>query len=105
MNQKKSALLAFLAFTIVAILHFLSLNNIVSIPNAILVTTRWMVVAALILYALYKKSLTTWIMVSMALGIEIGLDFPAWSQNLQILSKIFLKLIKTIIAPLLFATL
>lgn len=105
MNQKKSALLAFVAFTIVAILHFLSLNNIVSIPNSVLVTVRWLVVAFLILYALYKKSLTTWIMVSMAIGIEIGLDFPAWSQNLQILSKIFLKLIKTIIAPLLFATL
>ncbi|MGZ5190100.1 MAG: dicarboxylate/amino acid:cation symporter [Flavisolibacter sp.] len=105
MNQKRSALLAFLAFTIVAILHFLSLNNIVSIPNAVLVTVRWMVVASLIVYALYKKSLTTWIMVSMAIGIEIGLDFPEWSQNLQILSKIFLKLIKTIIAPLLFATL
>ncbi len=42
---------------------------------------------------------------SMVIGIEIGLDFPAFSQNLKVLSQIFLKLIKTIIAPLLFATL
>ncbi len=41
----------------------------------------------------------------MAIGVEIGLDFPAFSQNLQFLSKIFLRLVKTIVAPLLFATL
>jgi proton glutamate symport protein len=41
----------------------------------------------------------------MAIGIEIGLDFPAFAQNLQVLSKIFLRLVKTIIAPILFATL
>jgi len=41
----------------------------------------------------------------MAMGIEIGLDFPAFAQNLQVLSKIFLRMVKTIIAPILFATL
>lgn len=105
MNQRKSGLLALLLFTLACILHFLHFNGVINIPEAVLITLRWMVVACLIAYALYKKSLTTWIMVSMAIGIEIGLDFPVWSQNLNILSKIFLKLIKTIIAPLLFATL
>jgi proton glutamate symport protein len=41
----------------------------------------------------------------MVIGVEIGLTFPAFSQNLQFLSKIFLRLVKTIVAPLLFATL
>jgi proton glutamate symport protein len=41
----------------------------------------------------------------MVIGIEIGLDFPVFSQNLSVLSKIFLRLVKTIIAPILFATL
>jgi proton glutamate symport protein len=41
----------------------------------------------------------------MVVGIEIGLDFPEFSQNLKILSQIFLRLIKSIIAPLLFGTL
>jgi proton glutamate symport protein len=36
---------------------------------------------------------------------EIGLNFPVFAQNLSVLSKIFLQLIKTIIAPILFATL
>jgi proton glutamate symport protein len=57
------------------------------------------------LYAIHKKSLTTWILVSMIIGVEIGLNFPEFAQNLQVLSKIFLRLIKTIIAPILFSTL
>src|SRR5690606_32030806 len=60
---------------------------------------------SLILFAWYKKSLTTWILVAMAMGVEIGLDFPPFSQNLSFLSSIFLRLVKTIVAPLLFCTL
>lgn len=105
MNQRKSGLLSLLLFTFSCILHFFNFNNIAAVSPALLLSSRWLVVAALFVYAFYKNSLTTWIMVSMAVGIEIGVDFPVWSQNLQILSKIFLKLIKTIIAPLLFATL
>ena len=41
----------------------------------------------------------------MLIGVEIGLDFPVFSQNLKVLSQIFLRLVKTIIAPILFATL
>jgi proton glutamate symport protein len=41
----------------------------------------------------------------MIVGVEIGLDFPVFSQNLRVLSQIFLRLVKTIIAPILFATL
>ncbi|HMV25133.1 MAG TPA: cation:dicarboxylase symporter family transporter, partial [Saprospiraceae bacterium] len=52
-----------------------------------------------------KESLTTWILLSMLIGAEIGHDFPALAVNLKILSKVFLRLIKTIIAPLLFGTL
>lgn len=60
---------------------------------------------AFLFYSLKKESLSTWIFFSMLVGIEVGLTFPEFSQNLQVLSKIFLKLIKTIIAPILFATL
>jgi proton glutamate symport protein len=103
--KRKTGLLVFLLFTLVALLHFISLNKIVILPDAFLLVSRWLLIGSLILFAFYKKSLTTWIMVSMAIGIEIGLDFPIFSQNLKILSQIFLKLIKTIIAPLLFSTL
>jgi len=58
-----------------------------------------------VLYALRRRSLTAWILVAMALGAEIGYDWPATGQSARLLSQIFLRLIKTIIAPLLFATL
>jgi proton glutamate symport protein len=41
----------------------------------------------------------------MVVGAEIGHDLPAVAVNLRTLSLVFLRMIKTIIAPLLFATL
>lgn len=58
-----------------------------------------------VFYAFKKKSLTTWILTSMLLGIIVGLDFPEFSVQLKFVSKIFLRLVKTIVAPLIFATL
>jgi len=66
---------------------------------------RWLVVAALILLAVRRRSLTTWILVSMVAGATFGHDFPQVAIQLRILSQIFIRLIRTIIAPLLFATL
>lgn len=51
-----------------------------------------------------KISLTHWIFISMIVGILVGYLFPEFSQNLQFVSKIFLRLIKCIVAPLIFAT-
>ena len=105
MHKRKAGLLALVLFTIVALLQFLDMQGWVSFPELALMTIRWIFVASLILFAIYKKSLTTWILVAMAIGVEIGLDFPVFSQNLKFLSSIFLRLVKTIVAPLLFATL
>ena len=70
-----------------------------------LFTLRWLVVAALILFAARRRSLTTWILVAMVAGAVFGRDFPEAATQLRILSTIFIRLIRTIIAPLLFATL
>jgi len=59
-----------------------------------------------VFYMAYKrKSQTILIFAAMLLGAEIGYLFPEASKNLKVLSSIFLKLIKCIIAPLLFSTL
>lgn len=105
MNQKKVGFSAFILFTITALLHVLHFNGWLTIGEQPLFVLRWLVVINLVVFAWFKKSLTTWILVAMALGIEIGLDFREFSQNLQFLSKIFLRLVKTIVAPLLFSTL
>ncbi|HKG68307.1 MAG TPA: cation:dicarboxylase symporter family transporter [Segetibacter sp.] len=105
MNLRRSGVVALFLFTVITILYFLRLNNIVTVSETILLSLRWMFIASIILYAILKRSLTTWILVSMVVGVEIGLDFPKFSQNLRVLSQIFLRLVKTIIAPILFATL
>ena len=66
---------------------------------------RWVVLAALVAYGFKKRTLTAWIFIAMLLGAEIGHDFPNVATNLRVLALIFLRLIKTIIAPLLFGTL
>ena len=62
-------------------------------------------VILLMLFALRSRSLTVWILISIVVGAEFGFDFPEIAKNMQFLSDIFLRLIKTIIAPLIFATL
>ena len=59
----------------------------------------------ILLFAFRSKSLTVWILISILAGAEFGHDVPEIAKNLQFLSDIFLRLIKTIIAPLIFATL
>ena len=66
---------------------------------------RWITLAALVVYGCFRRTLTAWIFIAMLLGAEIGHDFPNIATNLRVLALIFLRLIKTIIAPLLFATL
>jgi Na+/H+-dicarboxylate symporter len=51
-----------------------------------------------------KGSLTLYIFVGMALGLVIGAIFPHLGASLRPLSQIFIRLIKSIIAPLIFAT-
>ncbi|MCC6816502.1 MAG: cation:dicarboxylase symporter family transporter [Saprospiraceae bacterium] len=66
---------------------------------------RWLGLFALILIGIYHHKITIWILISMFVGAEIGYDFPEIAQQLNIFSKIFIKLIKCVIAPLLFGTL
>jgi len=70
-----------------------------------MIVVRWLGIAVIGLFAFKRKSLTTWILVAMVVGAEIGHDWPTFATNLRVLSQIFLNLIRTIIAPLLFSTL
>ena len=62
---------------------------------------------------LRRVTLSQWIVVSMIIGVALGVAFPVdtadptrWSAaDLQLLSNVFLRMIKTLIVPLLFATL
>ncbi|MCC6590681.1 MAG: cation:dicarboxylase symporter family transporter [Bryobacterales bacterium] len=52
-----------------------------------------------------RISITAWIFIGMAAGIALGVFFPGFSKNLTPISNIFLRLIKSVLAPLLFGTL
>ena len=105
MSQKRIIQIIFALLSIATVLHFIHYYTGVEVPPLALVASRWITWVFVVLFAFNKKSLTTWILVSMIIGTEIGLNFPLFAQNLAVLSKIFLRLIKTIIAPILFATL
>ena len=91
--------------SITLVLLVLKTNGILEIPSIILLISRILTVVILVIYAFRKRSLTTWILVSMVAGAEFGYDVPEVAKKLQVFSDIFLRMIKTIIAPLLFSTL
>ncbi len=103
--KRRLLLAALVMMGVVGLLQSAAYLNITSLPHSFLLSVRWITLALLIAYAVVRRSLTTWIIVSMFLGAEIGHDWPNVATNLRVLSQIFLQLIKTIIAPLLFATL
>ncbi|MBL7829897.1 MAG: cation:dicarboxylase symporter family transporter [Saprospiraceae bacterium] len=90
---------------IVSMLHICSWQGWFVLAPELLLVSRYAMLTLICLYAFLKDSLTTWILVSMLIGAEIGHDFPDFAVNLKLLSKVFLRMIKTIIAPLLFGTL
>jgi proton glutamate symport protein len=52
-----------------------------------------------------NRSLTGWIFLGMLAGVELGIDAPRVALSIRVLSDIFLRLIKVIVAPLIFGTL
>jgi proton glutamate symport protein len=92
-------------FAIAGAMSLIVTEGWAAIPPGVLLGFRWAAILVLGVFTWNRKSLTTWILFSMVVGAEIGHDFPDTAVKLQLLSKIFLKMIKTIIAPLLFGTL
>src|ERR1700709_2327446 len=54
---------------------------------------------------LRRLSLTAWIFIALLIGIVLGIFFPEFSRSLAPVSNVFLRLIKSIVGPLLFGTL
>src|SRR5690349_13878024 len=102
--MKNRILLAALAVATVAIVLSL-LSSSIALPPLVPAILRWLGIALIAASAAKRRSLTAWILVGLLAGIEVGHDFPSFAANLQFLGTIFLRLIRVIIAPLLFGTL
>lgn len=76
-----------------------------AISDDILLAGRWLAVIGVVVHAINKRNLTTWILVSIIIGIFLGYDYHNVAIALKPLSQGFIKLIKTIVGPILFATL
>jgi len=106
-NRVPKQLMLFLmgALFVLSVLTIADYYKVIDIPAVILLIIRLITISAIVGYGIYKKSLTAWILISMILGAEFGHDLPHIAVKMQVVSMIFLRLIKTIIAPLIFATL
>lgn len=76
-----------------------------AVPESIAVSLRWVSLGALGFLAWKRRSITSWILFALIFGAELGHDLPAYAEWYNVFSKIFIRLIKTVIAPLLFGTL
>jgi proton glutamate symport protein len=90
-----------------AVQHFLSGIFVPGAPMYMLLALllRWTGVLLLVVFGIGRRSLTPWIFVAMVAGAELGFDVPHVATSLRVFSDIFLRLIKTIVAPLILATL
>ena len=104
LDKKLFPVIALCVFVAV-LLTSLSAIGLVPIDPVVNAVVRWIAIIALGYWVWKRKSLTTWILFSMVIGAEFGYDFPEIASQLKVVSKVFLKLIKTIIAPLIFGTL
>lgn len=93
------------AATVYGLVEWLHFSGFIHLDPAIRMAMRYVVVAIALAFAWRKSSLTHWIFVAMLVGMAIGYDFPDIAKNLNVLSKIFMKLVKCVIAPLLLGTL
>jgi proton glutamate symport protein len=99
-------LLMFVALTaLAAVLWAVGHYSGAVISPGLMMLVRWAALLAICGYSWARRSLTAWIFAGMLIGAEIGHDWPHQAANLQVLSAIFLRLVKTIVAPLIFGTL
>jgi proton glutamate symport protein len=96
---------AAVAATIAIAVSLLVGAHALPLPALVPAVLRWLAIFFIAAYATSQRSLTTWIFVGLLAGAEFGHDWPSVAVNLQLLGTIFLRLIKVIIAPLLFGVL
>ncbi len=73
-------------------------------PEKVALTVRCVGIGGLLLFAVRRPSLMTWTFLAMIAGIELGIDAPHLAAQVRLPGDLFLRFIRMIVAPLLFAT-
>jgi proton glutamate symport protein len=109
MKSRPAVFFFLLPFLAGLVILTLNATNLAAIPGTLPITVglaaRWLALLGLAFFVARRGSLTLWIVFNMLVGIELGYDSPQMAMNLKVLSDAFLRLVKTIIAPLVFGTL
>ena len=66
------------------------------------IAIRWVAIGLFIPYAARRRSLLVWTFFAMLAGAELGVDAPSVAAQTHFLAEIFLRLIRMIVAPLIF---
>jgi len=96
---------AYLVIFGVLLAGFVAQAYLKNVPSGLFESLRFVLITLLFVISFVRKKMSLWIFSAMVLGIEVGMDFPAFAMEMERLAKIFLRLIKTLVAPLIFATL
>jgi proton glutamate symport protein len=78
------------------------LASLLHAPTALAVTLRWAAFGLFVPYAVRRRSLLLWTFFAMLAGAELGIDAPQFATQTHFLGDIFLRLIRMIVAPLIF---
>ena len=95
---------AFIAFAVVAAVLFAAglLAGLFHAPAQIAVALRCAGLVLFVPFALRRRSLLLWTFFAMLAGAELGVDAPRFAAQTHFLGEIFLRLIRMIVAPLIF---
>lgn len=104
-KTRATGLYSLLSGSLLVMLFLAESAAVVSIHPLVAVGIKLFFFTCFAAYAAGKKSLTYWILFALLAGVEVGIYFPEGASGLKKLSDIFLRLIKTIVAPLIFGTL
>ncbi|MGA2809674.1 MAG: dicarboxylate/amino acid:cation symporter [Terracidiphilus sp.] len=91
-----------LALAAVAVFAAGLLAGLFPVPAGLAAGLRWVAVGLFIPFALRRRSLLAWTFFAMLAGAELGVDAPPLASQTHFLGEIFLRLIRMIVAPLIF---
>ena len=72
-------------------------------PLGLVIRTAGLALLAFV--AVKRSAITTWTFFAVLAGTELGVDAPSVAVHLHVLAEIFLRLVRVIVAPLIFGTL
>lgn len=104
MKASKALLIYVSIFMVIGFLFFLE-SFLPNVNPIVFKSLRYVGMAGLFYLSFIRKKMSLWIFSAMIFGVEFGIDFPTYSLEFERFGKIFLRLIKSLVAPLIFATL